>query len=170
MAIVHFEIHHITGNDVAELDEDAVARRLAADDPFVQALCEAETLEGAIVIGGAQIVDDLGSATQRLCFESLEALATPGATYAYRYFTAANDAALTSSADGATITLSGDDVATSQHPRAALLPALYACGLRYLALLEHLGQRGRAGSAVELAHLRPFAQRALAVLRQHGLA
>jgi hypothetical protein len=56
------------------------------------------------------------------------------------------------------------------HLLLALLPALYACGLRYLAFLEELSRRGRAVSEADLTHLRPFAKRARTALITHGLA
>ena len=135
MTSVHFEIHRFT-TDVEELDEQALERLLASDAEFVASLCKLDGLDGALVIDDASIVDDLSSATQRLCFEAIEALVAPGTTYKYQYFTSNSHAALVSSADGATIALSGDDVPARDFSRAALFPALYACGLRYLAFLE----------------------------------
>ena len=101
---------------------------------------------------------------QRLCFGAVEALVAQGTRYDYPYFTSNTNAVLLSSADGTTILLSGDGVPAREHLRAALLPALYACGLRYLAFLEELGRHGRASSAADVAHLRPFAERAGAAL------
>jgi hypothetical protein len=165
MTTVRFEIHRVIGSDVEELDEDAIAR-IAGE------LVELDELEGAIVIEGdgqprAAIVDDLSSAVQRLCFESVVALLVPGTTYGYRYFTATNQAELVSTPTA--IALRGDDIPAAEHPRDALLSAFHACGLRYLALLDDLAGRGRDASTGELAHLRPFAERARDALRQQGL-
>jgi hypothetical protein len=41
--------------------------------------------------------------------------------------------------------------------------------MRYLAWLDRLGQHGRAGATLQLTHLRPFAERANAALKHHGL-
>ena len=168
MTAVHFAIHRFT-TDIEELDEQAVARLVASDADFVASLCDLDALEGALVIGDASIVDDLASATQRLCFEAVEALSVPGATYAYPYFTSTARAAFASSPGGSTIRLSGDDVPPREFSRATLLPALYACGLRYLAFVEELGRRGRVSSEAELSHLRPFAGRAQSALTSLGL-
>lgn len=168
MTSVHFQVHRFT-TDVEELDEQALARLIDSDADFVASLCALDGLEGALVIDDASIVDDIGSATQRLCFEALETLVVPGTTYEYPYFTSNTRAKLMSSADGAAIVLSGDDVPTREFSCAALLPALYACGVRYLAFVEELGHRGRTSSAPDLVHLRPFAARALAALVAHGL-
>jgi hypothetical protein len=169
MTTVHFLVYRFT-TDVEERDEQALAHLVASDADFVAWLCEQEGLEGALVIGDASILDDLSSATQRLCFEALERLVAPGSTYAYQHFTSNAHAALVSSVDGATIALSGEYLPSREFPRATLFPALYACGLRYLAFLEELGSRGRASSVPDLAHLRPFAERARAALAAHGLA
>jgi len=165
---VHFAIHRFT-TDVEELDEQALTRLLTSDAEFIDSLCILDGLEGALVIDDASIVDDLGSATQRLCFEAVEVLTTPGTKYEYPYFTSNTHAKLVSTAEDAAISISGDDIPTRVFPRATLLPALYACGLRYLAFVEELGRRGRASSAPDLAHLRPFADRARGALVAQGL-
>ena len=168
MTTVHFLVHRFT-TDIEELDEQTVARLLDSDGDFVRSLCELEGLEGAIVIGGASILDDLSSATQRLCFEAVERLVVPSTTYSYQYFTSNAHAALASSPDGQTIALSGEYLPSHEWPRGSLLRALYACGLRYLTFLEDLGGRGRTWSVTDLAHLRPFAERARTALTAHGL-
>jgi hypothetical protein len=169
MTTVHFLIHRFT-TDIEELDERALARLLESDGDLVAWLCKQEGLEGALVIGDASILDDLSSATQRLCFEAVEALVAPGITYAYPYFTSNAHAALVSSADGASISLAGEYLPAREFSRRKLLPALYACGLRYLTFLEELGRRGRTWSATDLAHLRSFAERARVALAAYGLA
>jgi hypothetical protein len=168
MTSVHFLVHRFT-TDVEELDEQTLARLLENDADFVASLCEQEGIEGALVIGDASILDDLSSATQRLCFEAVERLVAQGTTYAYQYFTSNAQATLVSSGDGATIALSGEYLPAREFSRGELLPALYACGLCYLAFLEDLGRRGRTWSVTDLAHLRPFADRARAALASHGL-
>ncbi len=76
---VHFAVHRFT-TDVEELDEQALAYLIGSDAEFVASLCALDGLEGAPVIDDASIVDDIGSAAQRLCFEALETLVAPGAT------------------------------------------------------------------------------------------
>ena len=168
MTSVHFLVHRFT-TDIEELDEQTLARLLDGDRDFVAWLIGQEGIEGAVVIGNASILDDLSSATQRLCFESVERLVAPGATYGYQYFTSNARATLVSSADGATIALSGEHLPACEFPRGELLATLYECGLRFLAFLEELGRHGRAWSVTDLAHLRPFADRARAALVAHGL-
>jgi hypothetical protein len=184
---VHFLVHRFT-TDVEELDEQALARLIPSgttdleeideqvlarlfdsDSDLVAALCEHEEIEGALAIGDASILDDLSSATQRLCFEAVERLVATGTRYEYLYLTSNAHAVLVSSADGATITLSGEYLPTREFSRGELLAALYACGLRYLAFLEDLGRRGRTWSVTDLAHLRPFADHARAALIAHGI-
>jgi hypothetical protein len=164
----HFSIHRFT-TDVEELDEESVARLVGGDAEFVGWLGGLDSIEGALVIGDASILDDLASATRRLCFEAVAVLAAPGTAYAYPYFTSNTHAEL-SSADGASISLSGDDIPALTFSRAELLPALHACGMRFLVFLEELGRRGRPASAAELAHLSPFAERSKAALAAQGLA
>lgn len=167
MKLVHFCVHRFTTN-LEELDEQALARLSAGGADWADWLCGLDEIEGALVIGEASILDDLASAIQRLCFEGVEALVVPGASYAYPYFTSNTQAMLVSSLDGRTIRLSGGDIPTLEFSHDCLLPALYACGERYLGFLEELGRYGRASSKAELAHLRPFAERALAALKAHG--
>jgi len=168
MTSVHFLVHRFT-TDIEELDEQTLARLLDSDRDLVASLIAQEGVEGAIVIGNASILDDLSSATQRLCFEAVERLVAPGATHEYQYFTSNAHATLVSSADGATIALSGEYLPACELSRGELLAALYECGLRYLGFLEELGRRGRTWSVSDLAHLRPFADRARAALVAHGL-
>jgi hypothetical protein len=169
MTRVRFLLHRFT-TDIGELDEQTLARLVDSDGDLVASLCEQDGLEGALVIDDASILDDLSSATQRLCFEAVGRLVSPRTTYAYQYFTSNAYAELVSSADGATIALRGEFFASRELARGALLPELYACGLRYLAFLEELGRRGRAWSVTDLFHLRPFADRARAALVALGLA
>ena len=169
MTDVHFLLHRFT-TDIQELDEQRLAPLFDSDGDFVASLCQQEGLEGVLVIDDASILDDLSSATQRLCFEAVERLVSPGTTYAYQYFTSNAYAELVSSADGATIALRGESFASREFARGALLPELYACGLRYLAFLEELGRRGRAWSVTDLSQLRPFAGRAREALVALGLA
>ena len=172
MTTVTFEIHAVRGSDVEELGEDELARRLDVGGDDANALIEMDPLEGAIVIESADaraaILDELDSAVQRLCFEAVVALIEHGAEpYIYQYFNTDLNAELVPS--GRTFELRGQDIPSTHHQRDALLKSLYACGTRYLAWLERLQQAGREAT-VQLAHLRPFADRARAALRHHGLA
>lgn len=169
MTSVQFQVHRFT-SDIEELDEQTLAHLLDEDRDFVASLMAQEEIEGAIVIGDASILDDLSSATQRLCFEAIERLMPPGSTYEYRYFTSNAHATLVTSVDSATIVLSGEYIPACQFPRGELLVALYECGRRYLAFLEELGQRGRTWSSTDLAQLRPFCERARAALVASGMS
>jgi hypothetical protein len=158
MTSVRFEIHRLVGSYVEELDEDAITRRLATDPAFVAALCSLDPIEGALTIDGTSILDDLSSAVQRLCFEASPVLVA-GGPYTYAYFNA--NAELQLVPRSGMIALHGDGMVECAFSSFELLRGLCACGVRYLALLEQLGAHGRAASAVDLAHLRPFAARAL---------
>jgi hypothetical protein len=168
MTSVQFQVHRFT-SDVEELDEQTLTCLLDEDPDFIASLIAQEKIEGAIEIGDASILDDLSSAIQRLCFEAIERLVHSGSTYDYRYFTSNAHATLVTSGDGEAIALSGEYIPACQFPHGELLVALYACGRRYLALLEELGKRGRTWSGTDLAHLRPFSERAHAALIASGM-
>jgi hypothetical protein len=121
------------------------------------------------VIGNASILDDLSSATQRLCFEAAERLVAPGATYEYQYFTSNAHATLASSADGATIALSGEYLPACEFSRGELLARSTNAASAISGSSKNWGVRGRTWSVTDLAHLRPFADRARTALVAHGL-
>ena len=157
---VEVRVHLVVDGDLQELDEAAIAERIAAGD--AAALREERALDGAIRIGGAEIADELFSAVQRLCFEGAAALLADGAVVEYRYFSSNENARLV--ADGDTVVVSGSDVPTSTFARTDLLRALYACGVRWLAVLDKIGR------APEANHLRPFAAAAQSALAAAGLS
>jgi hypothetical protein len=159
-APVEVRVDLVSDGDLQELDEAAIAAQLANGD--TAALREARSLDGAIRIGGAEIADELFSAVQRLCFEGAAALLDDGAVVEYPYFSSNEHARL--AADGDTVVLSGSDVPESTFPRRDLIRALYACGVRWLAVLDKLGR------APEANHLRPFAAAAQSALAAAGLA
>jgi len=158
--IVDVRVDLLADGNLEELDEAAVAARIAAGD--TASLREARALDGAIRIGGAEIVDELFSAVQRLCFEGAAALLADGAVVDYRYFSSNETAQLR--AGGDTVVFSGSDVPESTFPRRDLIRALYACGVRWLAVLDKIGR------APEANHLRPFAVAAQSALTAAGLA
>ncbi|TMQ05747.1 MAG: hypothetical protein E6J90_48115 [Deltaproteobacteria bacterium] len=80
---VEARVDLVSDGDLQELDEAAIAARLADCDTAL--LREVRALDGAIRIGGTEIVDELFSAVQRLCFESAAALLADGAVVEYRY-------------------------------------------------------------------------------------
>jgi hypothetical protein len=174
MTTASFEIHVGVGSEVETLDEAAIEQRLAA---ATSDLIDLDTIVGAVVIVGddgerASIVDDLGSAAQRLCFDAVSALSSAAATrYSYRYLISDTTVLLTPTrtADATTVAITGDAVGTRTYDADPLLLALLDCGRRYLGFLERVGGLGREASAVELAHLRPFADRATEALRRRGL-
>ena len=157
---VELRVDLVAGGDVHELDEADIAARIAAGD--TAALREARALDGAIRIGDAEIVDELFSAVQRLCFEGAAGLLADGAVVEYRYFSSNEDARL--AAHGDTVALSGSDVPDSTFSRRDLIRALHACGVRWLAVLDQIGR------APEANHLRPFAAAAQSALAAAGLA
>jgi hypothetical protein len=137
MIDVHFAIDFFDGTLSQLWDEVAIEAHLdeivTLDDP----------IEGAVVIGQAEIVDALTSAVLRLCFQCSDALLVPSGAYHYRYEAENVSANLQTSDDGTTITVSGFGLPTQALPARELLPALYACGVRYIELLERLEARGR---------------------------
>jgi hypothetical protein len=153
---VHFEIHRAIGHSGEELAEEAIAQRVAGDPAYVEAVRELDGVEGALVIGAAQLLDDLSPLVQRLCFEAVAALAVPGAAFTYLHYTSAGELELLATDDA--VAIRGTQAAPATHPRGALLRALYACGLRYLAFLEQVGRDHDA------AYLRPFADQARAAI------
>jgi hypothetical protein len=157
--IVAVRVDFVAADDLEELDEAAVAARIAAGD--TASLREARALDGVIRIGGAEIADELFSAVQRLCFDGAAALLVDGAVVEYPYFSSNENARLV--ANGDTVVLSGSDVPESTFPRRDLICALYACGVRWLGMLDKLGR------APEANHLRPFAAAAQSALAAAGL-
>jgi hypothetical protein len=157
---VDIRVDLVLDRGVEELDEAAVAARIAAGD--TAALREARALDGMLRIGGGEIADELFSAVQRLCFEGAAALLADGAVVEYPYFSSNEHARL--AADRDTVVLSGSDVPESTFPRRDLIRALYACGARWLAVLDRIGR------APEANHLRPFAAAAQSALAAAGLA
>jgi hypothetical protein len=157
---VEVRVDLVVDGDLRELDEAAIAALLVDGD--AAPVREARALDGAIRIGGAEIVDELFSAVQRLCFEGAAALLADGAIVEYRYFSSNENARLV--ANGETVVLSGSDVPESVFPRRDLIRALYACGARWIAVLDELGR------APEANHLRPFAAAARSSLAAAGLA
>ena len=147
-------------NDIEELDEAAVAARIAAGDTILRR--EARALQGMLRIGDAGIFDELVPVVHVLCFSAVIALITDGAIFDYPYFSSTENAQLR--ADGETVVLSGSDLPETTFSRRDLLRALYACGARWVTTLDKLGR------ASEANHLRPFAAAAQSALTAGGLA
>src|SRR5262245_10316590 len=126
---VEVRVDLVIDGELQELDEAAIAARLVDGD--TAPVREARALDGAICIGGAEIIDELFSAVQRLCFEGAAALLADGAIVEYRYFSSNANARLV--ANGETVVFSGSDVPESIFPRRDLIRALYACGARWIA-------------------------------------
>src|SRR5262245_60618617 len=103
MTSVAFEIHRAQGSRVEELSEDSIFSRIRDDTEFVAAMCGLETFDGALVIDGVSVVDDLGSAVQRLCFECVSVLSHPGSSYSYLYLSASMTLIMTSNDDSVSI-------------------------------------------------------------------
>jgi hypothetical protein len=144
MIDVHFAIDFFDGTLSQRWDETAIEVHLdevvTLDDP----------IEGAVMIGEAEIIDALPSAVLRLCFQCSDALLVPSGAYHYRYEAENVSALLETSDDGTTITVSGFGLPSQALPARELLPALYACGMRYIALLERLEARGRPSYTLSL--------------------
>jgi len=137
MIDVHFAIDFFDRTRSQLWDEAAIEAHL---DEFVTL---DDPIEGAVAIGEAEIIDTVPSAVLRLCFQCADALLVPSGAYHYRYEAENLSAQLQTSDDGTTITVSGFGVASQALPASELLPALYACGVRYIELLKRLETRGR---------------------------
>lgn len=160
MIDVHFAIDYFDGTLSQLWDEAAIEAHLdeliTLDDP----------IEGAVVIGQAEILDALFSAVLRLCFQCSDALLVPSGAYHYRYEAENVSANLQTSDDGTTIAVSGFGLPTQALPARELLPALYACGVRFIELLERLEARGRP--SYDLRQLREAAAAARDRLARRG--
>jgi hypothetical protein len=161
MIDVHFAIDFtLDGKLNQRWHEAAIEAHLeevgALDDP----------IEGAVAIGEAEIIDTLFSAVLRLCFQCLNSLIVPDGVYRYRYEAANAFAQLQTSGDGTTITIAGSGLSSQTLPTRELLPALYACGVRYIELLERLESRGRP--CYDLPHLDKAAAAARTLLERRG--
>lgn len=145
-------LSHLWGEVAIEAHLDEL---VTLDDP----------IEGGIVIGEVEIVDVVASVVLRLCFQCCGDLLVPSGAYHYGYESENVSAYLQTSDDGATITVSG--VGPSQAmPAHELMPALYACGVRYIELLERLERRGRP--SYDLPSLREAAATARDLLVRRG--
>jgi hypothetical protein len=158
--IVDIRVDLVDDSGLEELDEATVAALIQAG--HTASIQATRALDGAIRIGSAEIADELFSSVQRLCFEGASALLVAGAVVDYPYFSSNANARLV--ADGDTVVVSGSDVPDSTFPRWELIRALYACGVRWLAMLDKIGRTPEAN------HLRPFAASAQTALAAAGLA
>jgi hypothetical protein len=159
MIDVHFAIDFFDGTLSQRWDEAAIEAHLdelvTLDDP----------IEGAVAIGQAEIIDVLSSAVLRLCFQCTDALLVPSGAYHYRYEAENLSANLQTSDDGTTIAVSGFGLPSQALPARELLPALYACGVRYIELLERLEARGRPSYDLPQLHQAAAAARDLLARR-----
>lgn len=155
---VKVRVHLVTDGDLQEFDEAAIAAWIAEGNTVL--LREKRDLNGAICIGDVEIVDELFSAVQRLCFEGAAALLVDGGSVEYRYFSTPEDARLSVKSDAVVLSCNTSE---STFPRLPLIRALYACGVRWLAVLDKIGRTPEAD------HLRPFAATARAALATVGL-
>ena len=144
MIDVHFAIDFFDGALSHLWDEAAIETHLdelvTLDDP----------IEGAVAIGEAEILDALPSAVLRLCFQCCDALLVPSGAYHYRYEAENLSANLQTSEDGTMIAVSGFGLPSQVLPARELVPALYGCGMRYIALLERLEALGRPSYTLSL--------------------
>jgi hypothetical protein len=160
MIDVHFAIDYFDGTLSQLWDEAAIEAHL---DELVTL---DDLVEGAVVIGEAEILDALFSAVLRLCFQCIDALLVRRGAYHYSYEAENVSALLETSDDGTTIAVSGFGLPTQTLPARELLPALYACGVRYIELLERLEARGRP--SYDLPQLREAAAAARDLLARRG--
>ena len=142
--------------------EAALATDLEALRPD---LLQNVTLDGVLTLrrGGRialKIEDSLRAVVQNLCFRSVVELSA-GRGFVYRYM--GYDAVLRLDPESGDVVVSGDVVETQRLPRAALLEALYRCGVRFMEFLGVLGGPERSFDE-EIAHLAREAEDAAAAL------
>lgn len=157
---VEFRIDLVLDHGIEELDEAMVMARIAAGN--IASLREEEALDGMLRIGTAEIFDELTPAIHRLCFDAVCALVTDGSIFDYPYFSSTEKAQLRSAGD--IVVLTGSDLAESTFPRRDLLCELYACGGRWIAMLDRIGR------GLEADRLRQFAAAAHVALVAARLA
>jgi hypothetical protein len=159
--IVDICIDLVLDGKLEELDEAAVAARIAAGDTAI--LRDGRGLDGRIRIGSEiEISDELDPLVQRLCFNAVTELVREGAVFDYRYFSQAENAQLR--ADGDNVVLSGSDLPETTLSRRDLLRGLYGCGARWLTTLDGLGL------IPQVDYLRQYAAAAQSALAVAGLA
>jgi hypothetical protein len=155
-------VHVLVDGDLKELDEAAVAARIASGDTAM--LHGARSLNGRIRIGDAEIPDELAPLVQRLCFDAVVALLRDGAVFDYPYFSSPDDAQLRADGDTVVLTSSDPELPETTFPRRELLRGLYDCGQRWITTVDGLGRYW------DVNQLRPFAAAAQAALAAAGLA
>jgi hypothetical protein len=157
---VDIRIDLVVDGNIEELDEAAVAARIAVGDTAT--LRNVRGLDGRIHIGSEiEISDELDPLVQRLCFNAVTELVRDGAVFEYRYFSQAETAQLR--ADGDTVVLSGSALPETTFSRRDLLRGLYSCGARWLTTLDGLGLTPQAD------YLRQYAAAAQSALSTAGL-
>jgi hypothetical protein len=149
MTKVRFRVDLID-NELIELSEDEI---VTSFDTYGEQLCAQEALEGAVVVQAPRIADliiedELWVIVQNLCFTGVVTLLEerPEVLH-YRYFHHDGDLVLIPSTRF--IKIMGDEVPTNTYEAAELLPALYRCGERYLALRQRLVDAGHEDSDLE---------------------
>jgi hypothetical protein len=159
MATVTFEFHLITDAGLEAVAEHDL-------DDHREAFARADPPEGALILEHdgeprLELADDLSAAVKNACFDAVAALAEGSRDCVlYSRFNAEGNVVFIPR--GSTVRIIGDETPTFTAPAEDLLPALYDCGLRVVALLERHPDGGAE-------YLRPAAERARRALeRQHG--
>lgn len=156
--VVDFRIDLVLGHRIEELDETIVAERIATGD--IAALREERALDGRLRIGDAEIFDELTPVVHMLCFNAVSKLATGDTIVDYHYFSSNETVQLRATGDA--IILSGSDRPELTFPR-EILRAMYACGVRWIAMLDRIGR------GLEADRLRPVAAATRVALVSAGL-
>lgn len=167
MTDVQFRVDLID-EDLVEVGEEELA---AGFDGYRDRLCAQEALDGAVVIRAPKkealaIEDELWVIIQNLCFNAVVTLLEdkPEVLH-YRYFNHDGDLVLIPSTRF--IKLMGDEVPTNTYEAAELLPALYRCGERYLALRQRLVDAGCEDR--DLERMRELQEKARRTLDAHAM-
>lgn len=124
-----------TGGLLEELDEEAIAERIRQRDPSLfAAMLEPD---GVLCIGDEEFGDALYYAVPKLCFELVLA-ALQDAVFEYSFISCNAQARF--AIEGDSVVLTSQHFPTTRFARDELVCALFACGRRWLATLEQLGQ------------------------------
>jgi hypothetical protein len=154
---VTFELYLRAGQELLEVPEDALDRHR-------EAIARQEVLEGALVIEAPgqprlEVADELWAVVANLCFRCVDELST-GDRECWVYTVTNADAHVVVLSMASLLRLLSEHGPVVTVQREPLLQALFACGERFMGLLERLGESQR-----EFAEeLRPYAARARAAL------
>lgn len=133
---VTFRIGYQNGDLYEDLDEEVMAERIRQRDPSLFAAMLDP--DGVLCIGDEEFGDALDYAVPKLCFELVLAALQGDAVFEYSFISCNAQAQF--AIEGGSVVLTSQHFPTTRFARDELVRALFACGTRWLATLEKLGQ------------------------------